>query len=301
VSGAHTLGRGRARRGLLTLAAAAVAGSAAARPAHAQPAAPDASAEARALAERVARSGDGPVRFSFATRPGVCGDGAGGVTWARLGDTTHIGTWNGRYASDDPRTWRCVPGPAHVTVTVRGGAPAAVRLTVGGPTPAGGAAGVDLGSTGPAAAAAYLLDLARRPDAPSPDQTVLAAVVADAGVVWPGLLRLARTEGAPSAARRAGAHWASQFACEAVHAERARRGGLARADTANREVRRQVVFALSQQRGDEPGAALARVARDDRDPAVQCSALFWIGQGAGGRVAADPAALALFETVLRRQ
>jgi hypothetical protein len=76
---------------------------------------------------------------------------------------------------------------------------------------------------------------------------------------------------------------------------------LARADTADREVRRQVVFALSQQRGDGPGAALARVARDDRDPAVQCSALFWIGQGAGGRVAADPAALALYETVLRRQ
>jgi hypothetical protein len=34
---------------------------------------------------------------------------------------------------------------------------------------------------------------------------------------------------------------------------------------------------------------------------VQCSALFWLGQGAGGRGPADPAALALFEAVLRQR
>jgi hypothetical protein len=121
-------------------------------------------------------------------------------------------------------------------------------------------------------------------------------VIADSSVVWPRLLGLARDEGAPVAARREAAFWASRFACDAVSAAAPR---PAPRDTADREVRRQVVFALSQQRDDGGAAALVRAAQADRDPAVRCAALFWLGQAGGGR---PPQArtLALYEAVLRR-
>lgn len=263
-------------------------------PAGAQPAA---AAEARALAERVARAGDGTVRFAFATRPGVCGDGGRGFTWVRGDDTSHVGR-----RDDDARwTWRCVPGPARVTLAVRGGAAQTLRLTVGGPAPNNSAPATDLGVVGAPAAAAYLLDLAAHPTAPPSDDAVLAAVVADADPVWPGLLQLARADRAPAAARRAGTFWASQFACDAARATRARGGPLAPADTADREARKQVVFALSQRRGDERTAPLTRAARADRDPAVRCAALFWLGQQPGARGGEDAGVLALYQAVLRER
>lgn len=260
-------------------------------------------AHGQSLADRVARAGDGVVRFAYAVRAGVCGDGARAITIAGADGASQYG----EFVQAADGSWTpapCEPGPARVTLTVRGGVPRTVRLAVGD-SPAGGRrreedAGsgrvVDLGTVPASAAAAYLLDLAARDDAPAPHRVLLGAAVADSSVVWPGLLALARLERLPHATRREATFWAGRFACDASAAARPR---PARADTADRDVRKQVVFALSQRPADEGTAALTRVAREDRDPAVRCAALFWLGQGGGhGRV--SPQTLDLLEDVLRR-
>jgi hypothetical protein len=118
--------------------------------------------------------------------------------------------------------------------------------------------------------------------------------VADGALPWARLLRLARDGRVPHATRREAAVWAGHAACDAVHAAR---GTVTAADTADRETRRQVVFALSQGRTDERRAALVRTARADRDPAVRCAALFWLGQQ-DGRDGPDARTLDLYEATL---
>jgi len=282
----------RARRAALVVAPLVAALGAA-------PVAVPAGAGAQPLADRVARVGDGLVRFRYAVRAGVCGDGVRGITIASHDGTSHFGDVV-RSADGGWTTGFCEPGPAQVTVAVRGGVPREVRLAVGA-SPAGGRSRrdeervVDLGTVPASAAAAYLLDLAATPDAPAPSRVLLGAAVADSSVVWPRLLGLARAERLPHATRREATFWASRFACDAVEAARR---PLARGDSADRDVRKQVVFALSQRPGDERTAPLVRVARADRDPAVRCAALFWLGQGTGRR-AVDPRVLDLYEGVLR--
>jgi HEAT repeat protein len=57
-------------------------------------------------------------------------------------------------------------------------------------------------------------------------------------------------------------------------------------------VKKQAVFALSQRRNGEAVQALIQVARNNRDPEVRRTALFWLGQ------TNDPRAVALFEEIL---
>jgi hypothetical protein len=251
------------------------------------------------LAERVARAGDGPVRFRYGVRDGVCGAGPRAIAIRGPAGTARYGdSW-----SSDDDVWddaACEPGPARVTLTVRDGVPRAVRVTVGGPgggaRPAapGGEPGADLGAVPAAAAAAYLLALAARDDAPNPGRLLLAASIADSSVVWPELLALARDARRAPRTRREATQWAGRAACEAAAG---RAPAAAGADTAGREIRKEVVFALSQPPDDERVATLTRVARGDRDPAVRCSALFWLGQAGGRRV--DARVLDLYEAVLR--
>ncbi len=245
---------------------------ASAQPVTAAPASAVTDAMAQELARRVAHVGDGTARFRYATRTGVCGNGARGITFTDGGRGDDV-VWGIREGWADNR---CEPGPARVTLAVRGGTPSDVRLTVGSRGRDDDREGsVDLGTVSAPAAAAYLLGLAARPDRPSSEQTILAAVVADSSVVWPPLLRLARDERLPRSTRRDATFWVGHFACAAITTAQA---VSSRADTANRDVRKQVVFALSQRPDAERVATLTRVAQNDRDPAVRCTALFWLGQ-----------------------
>jgi len=70
---------------------------------------------------------------------------------------------------------------------------------------------------------------------------------------------------------------------------------LAATDTMDREVREQVVFALSQRPRAEGIPALIKVARSNRDPGIRKKALFWLGQSN------DPRALELFEELLTKK
>jgi hypothetical protein len=225
---------------------------------------------AQSLAERIGGAPDGAVRFAFAARPGVTGDGAGNI----------------RRRDDDRHPAPCDTGPVRVTLTLRDGTVRAADVAVGADR---GGDGTDLGRVPPAEATRYLLALARSAPERVGREAVLAAALADSVTVWPDLLALARDAAIARETRRAAVFWVGQAA------EQAATRGLAeladRSDT-DREVQEAAVFALSQRPADEGVPALIRLARTHRDPEIRRRAMFWLGQSG------DPRALAFFEELL---
>jgi hypothetical protein len=225
------------------------------------------------LEHRLRAVPDGTIHLSFAARPGICGGGANNI--------------NIREATDEWET-DCETQPVRVSLEVAGRQVVAIRTYVGGRWRVDPSA-VDLGTVRPQEAAAYLLDLASRPGDLEGDP-VLPATLADSVIIWPALLRIARTERLPEDRRRSAVFWLSQAAGEA--ATRAL-DSIVIDPQGNREVRKQAVFALSQRSGNEGVPALIRIARTNPDPELRKTALFWLGQSE------DPRALDLFEEILR--
>ena len=215
-----------------------------------------------ALADRVAAAPDGDVRFSFATRAGVCGNGRNVISLeCDDGSCGRHRISSGNYYDDDAGC-PCEPGPARVALRKVGGRISRVRTYVGGAWRPAGDAGHD---------------------------AVFPAVLADSITVWPDLLRLARTTALPRETRRSAVFWLGQAAGEA-----ATRGlsELVDDSSVELEVKESAVFALSQLRHEEGVPALIRIARTNASPSVRKKALFWLGQSD------DPRAIALFEEIL---
>jgi HEAT repeat protein len=84
--------------------------------------------------------------------------------------------------------------------------------------------------------------------------------------------------------------WLGQAASDVVAPDNYGKGR----ETEDSEVKKQAVFALSQHRSGESVSALIQVARNNRNPEVRRSALFWLGQSG------DPRALDVFEQILSR-
>ena len=241
------------------------------------------------LPDRIAAAPDGEVRLSYATRPGVCGNGRNNISF-----DCEDG-WCGRHRmsfgrnDDDDAGCPCEPGPARIALQKRGGQIRRVRTYVGGAwRPAADAQVTDLGTTSAAAAARYLLDLAARAGEAGHD-AVFPAILADSVTVWPDLLRLARSATVARETRRSAVFWLGQAAGEA-----ATRGLTELLDdtTVALDVKESAVFALSQQPRDAGVPALIRIARTHPSTGVRKKALFWLGQSE------DPRALALFEEIL---
>jgi hypothetical protein len=225
------------------------------------------------LEQRLKAASDGTVHLSFAARPGVCGGGAGNI--------------NIREATDEWET-DCEHQPVRVSLELARGQVVAVRTYVGGrwrPS----AKVTDLGTVRPQDAAKYLLDLAARPGDLDGDP-VLPATLADSVIVWPALLRIARTDRLPEERRRTAVFWLSQAAGDAAALAL---DSLVVDERGDREVRKQAVFALSQRSGNEGVPALIRIARSNTDPELRRTALFWLGQSNDSR------AIDLFEEILR--
>lgn len=257
-------------RTTLRLALAVAAVLAAARPGSAQ-----------SLAERVRQAPDGTVRLDFEAREGVCGTTRGGVTVTRdRDDRLRRGAWRG----DE----ECIEGPVRLALRVRDGRVTRLEARVGHPAPSLGGRDTHLGTVEPQAAADFLLDLAERAEPDAAEDAVFPATIARDVVVWPRLARLARSQHASDDARKQAVFWLGQEAAEAATAEL---GELVESEDS--EVRKQVVFALSQRPNGEGIPVLLRVARTHRDPAVRKAALFWLGQSG------DPRAIALFEEILK--
>src|SRR5207302_5735657 len=155
------------------------------------------------LPDRVAAAPDGEVRLSYATRPGVCGNGRNTISFdCEDGWCGRHRVSVGRYDDDDDAGCPCEPGPARVALQQRGGQVTRLRAYVGGAWRAAGAGVTDLGTVSAAAAARYLLDLAARATGDAGHEAVFPAVLADSVTIWPDLLRLARTASVARETRR---------------------------------------------------------------------------------------------------
>ncbi len=253
------------------------------------------SLEAQSVADRAARIENGVLRLSFASRPGVCGNGS---SWVRLGDgsrRSYVGEFN--FSTKRQNEWEedeCESGPVRVALTIEDRAPVSVRVYVGGNWRPGGDAVTDLGMVSAPQATEYLMSVAERSgtgktSSKTASNAIFGAVLADSVTLWPRLMRMARDESRAREPRRQAVFWLSQAAGDAATAGLDTLVGDARLD---REVREHAVFALSQRPKDEGVPALLRIARSNRDPEIRRKAIFWLGQSE------DPRALALFEDLL---
>jgi len=245
---------------------------------------------AQTLAQRIARAPDGSVHLTYAAREGVCGNGAGVISFDCASGTCgrRRMTVNSDWESDSPCA--CEPGPVRLALQVAGGRVTRIRTYVGGSWRAGTAA-TDLGMVGAAEAVRYLLDLARAGDSPAAGEAIFPTTLADSVTVWPDLVRVARDAGATRRVREQAVFWLSQAAGEAAVKDLTDMVGD---DSLDRDVREHAVFALSQQAKDVGVPALVQIARSNKDPEVRRRAFFWLGQSN------DPRAIALFEEVLTR-
>jgi hypothetical protein len=246
------------------------------------------------LERRVATVRDGTVRFSFAARPGVYGNGRNVISWdCRNGRCRNQQTNGGYYSNwdDDNETSACDSGPVRVALLKSGGAVTDLKTYVGGKWRTPGSDVTDLGTVSAREAAAYLLAVAERDSGRASERAILPAILADSTTIWPDLLRIARNDRISRKVRRSAVFWLGQAAGDA-----ATRGLTDLIDDGgvDRDVKESAVFALSQRPREEGVPALLRIAKGNGDPQLRRKAIFWLGQSD------DPRALALFEELLTK-
>lgn len=246
-------------------------------------------ARAQSLSRRIADAGDGTVVFSFASRPGVCGDGE---TYVRdgFGDGMRVseqGNFTGRnHGGDD---WPpCIPGPVHVRATVSRGEVIRLRTFAGPLRNRDSGERRDLGTVGVGEATSFLTGVVEQANGRSASDAVLPLVLADSIDPWPTLLRFARNDRLSRSVRSSVSFWLARGASAVL-------GVADHDDDADDDVRSSAVFALSQQPKDVAIPRLLEVARRNAHPAARAQALFWLGQSG------DPRAIDLFEEILRRR
>lgn len=249
--------------------------------------APD--ARAQSLSRRIADAGDGTVVFTFASRPGVCGDGE---TYVRdsFGEGMRIserGSFTGRnHGVDD---WPpCIPGPVHIRATLSRGQVIGLRTFAGPLHDRDPGERRDLGAVSVEDAASFFTRLIEQANGNIASKAVLPLVLADSIDPWPAFLRFARDERLSRSVRSSVDFWLARGASATL-------GVIDHDDDADDDVRSSAVFALSQQPKDIAIPRLLEVARRNAHPAARAQALFWLGQSG------DPRAVDLFEEILRRR
>jgi hypothetical protein len=240
-------------------------------------------AEAQSLASRIASVRDGKIRFTFASRPDICGFGNS----ISRGGTNRM-NWTSDPSPDVIYEEECSRSPVRLVLTKERGTISKVRTYVGGKWRPATAETTDLGAVPVKEATSYLLSLASTNDGKVGREAIMPATLADSVTIWPQLFRIARDEGVSRETKRQAVFWLGQAASEVVSPERS----LSGRESEESEVKKQAVFALSQRRNGEAVPALIQVARNNRDPEVRRTALFWLGQSN------DPRAVKLFEEIL---
>lgn len=242
---------------------------------------------AQSLARRIADAPDGKVRFEFAAKPDLCGNG----NYVSRGRNNRM-SWDSDYSEDVEYTEDCMRSPVRLVITKDNGRLVKIRTYVGGRWRPAMNNVTYLGAVSTREATEYLMSLADNGTYPAAKEAIFPMTLADSVEIWPGLLRLARDQSRPNEIRTQSVFWLSQIAGDAVTANLAALTGEAALD---REVRKQAVFALSQRPARDGVPALINIARTNRDPEIRKNALFWLGQSR------DPRALALFEEILARR
>ncbi len=242
------------------------------------------------LERRVAGAPDGSVRFSFAAKPGVYGNGRNMISWDCDKGNCHNRQVDGNWDDHDDWDTPCDSGPVRVALTKSGGRITDLRVYVGGEWRASVSA-TDLGTVSTKDAASYLLALALKDESRAAEKAIFPAVLADSVTIWPDLLKVAKADNVSRKVRRSAVFWLGQAAGDA-----ATRGltDLVDDGNADREVRETAVFALSKRPREEGVPALIRIVKENKDPDLRRKAIFWLGQSD------DPRALSLFEELLTR-
>jgi uncharacterized low-complexity protein len=248
-------------------------------------------AAAQTVAQRVAHAPDGTVHLSYAAREGVCGNGAGTISFDCANGTCGSRRVNSSSDWEDDGPCPCGPGPVRLALQVTSGRVTRLRAYVGGHWRTDVSGVTDLGMVPAAEAARFLLDLARAGDGRANEEAVFPATLADSITVWPDLVRLARDNAVRGRVRNQAVFWLAEAAGDAAVKDLTDMVGD---DSLDRDVREHAVFALSQEPHDVGVPALIQIARSNKDREVRRKAFFWLGQ------TNDPRALALFEEVLTK-
>jgi hypothetical protein len=173
------------------------------------------SAAAQGLAGRIAGLRYGSATLTYAARPDVCGDGhniilrrfdtAGDVIYISDGDNTV--TLTGTLEGNRPV---CLTGPVRLRITLQDHRVGSLWPSVGGT----GAprADVDLGVVSAAAAADWLLGVARSSSEETAGRALLAAALADSVRISTRILAIARDRSLPASNREQALKWATRVA-----------------------------------------------------------------------------------------
>ena len=254
---------------------------------------------AQGLAQRVASAPEGPVQFSFAARPGVCGNGR---TYYSVDGSMWVGNFSGSI-ENTTRNDPCQPGPVRVVLGRAGREVVDVNTFVGPAQPAQGAqqgaqGATDLGTVPAREAAEYLVGLARQVDGRPGRDAIVPAMLADSANITSELLAIARDQARARETRRTAVSWLGR----SVGARGGPSGGelakalgeIARDENDNQEVRRAALSVLSRMENGEGIPALIEISRASND--------VWLGRTALGTLASsgDPRARAHLRTVVQR-
>lgn len=244
---------------------------------------------AQGLSQRIASAPDGAVQFSYAARPGVCGNGR---TYYSVNGSMWFGSMNDNVLRNDP----CQPGPVRVVLGRAGKEIVDVNTYVGPAQAAAGAA--DLGTVSAREAADYLLTLAARVDGRPGRDAITPAMLADSATVTPQLLAIARDASRSRETRSSAISWLNRAADErgGVSASQLAKalGDIARDENDNQQVRQSALGVLSRQENGEGIPALIEISRATQD--------VWLGKQALATLArsGDPRARTYLRTAVQR-
>ncbi len=196
---------------------------------------------AQSIADRVNGAAAGAVQFTFAARPGVCGNGR---TYIQTGNNNFYGSFN----SDMARLEPCQNGPVRVVIDRAGRDVIGIQAYVGNPTTPVTPA-IDLGRVSGQQAADYLLDLAARAEGRVGRDAIFPATLADSATTTDRLIAIARNQALSRSTRTAALSYMSNSvpagqvlpsrAADAIVA-------IARDETDNQQVRQQALSVLSR-------------------------------------------------------
>ena len=247
---------------------------------------------AQSLADRVSSGADGAVQFSFAARPGVCGNGRSFVS---IGSNTYIGSYN---MIDGAVRESCSAGPVRVVVNRAGPTITSVETYVGAPVGGTPPAARDLGNVPAREAAAYLLSLAARLEGRPARDAIMPAVLADSADVWQPLLAIARDAARPRETRTQALSWLGRAANDLGAAPSGQVASalvaLASDENAERTIRERAMSTLSNLPRGEGIPALIQMVNSGSD--------FWLGTKAMSTIASsgDPRAREFLRTIADR-
>ncbi|MEP6495477.1 MAG: HEAT repeat domain-containing protein [bacterium] len=154
-------------------------------------------AGAQSIESRINSSPDGRVQFSFASRPGICGNGR---TYIQTGPNSYNGTFYGNY-SDAIRADPCIAGPVRVVIDRADKLPLSVQTYVG-PADSTLRGVTDLGHVRGQDAADYLLSLSAKIDGKAGRDALFPAMLADSANTAATLVAIAKNSALPRETRR---------------------------------------------------------------------------------------------------